>query len=272
MYKKLKTIIGVLIILFLLIGFHRLGWLGPVERGMTGILRLTTKPFYRIGLFFSDKKILKKEKKELFREIEDLKNELNDNKVDTVRLKLLEEENQEFRNQLFFFTSGDYNHIGAEVIGRTIDPLDTVIIIDKGQSHGIQKNMPVVVGKGILVGVIAEVHPQSSLVRLINDNESKIAASIVNIEKSIGLVEGGYGLGIQMNFIPQNEILNIGDTIITSGLTEGIPRGLVIGLVELIEKQPHEPFQTAVLNPTADLSHLNFVSIITGTFLAESKL
>lgn len=185
--------------------------------------------------------------------------------IDTAELVQLKEENEELRKQLSFFSKNSFEHVGAEVIGRTVDPLSTVVTINRGLTDGVVATNPVIVGDGVLVGTVIQAFDTISHVRLINDNQSKIGATLLNGERTIGLVEGGYDIGVQMNFIPQNEIVNPGDIVVTSGLTENMPRGLMIGKVEFIEKQPLQPFQQAILNPIADLSYVNTVSIIITT-------
>ncbi|MBT3538662.1 rod shape-determining protein MreC [Candidatus Parcubacteria bacterium] len=263
MTSKKKTFVAILVIIIFTIFLHSIGWLKPLENSFSSLLHLGSKPFSSFDTFLDSRKVGKLDKGILVNNLKELNKELENNLVDKTQLELLKNENEKLRNQLQFFSSGKYNHIGAEVIGRTVDPLGTTIIIDKGEADGIFQNNPVIIGKGILIGKIISIEKHSAIVRLINDNTSRVGAMVLNGDKSIGLVEGGYGLSVHMNFIPQNEIVAPGDTIVTSGLTEGIPRGLVIGAVEIIEKQPHEPFQQAVLNPTADLSHLSVISVIT---------
>jgi len=185
--------------------------------------------------------------------------------IDTAENKLYKEENEELRKQLDFFSKNDYKHVGAEVIGRTVDPLSTVITINRGKRDGIMPSNPVIVGNGVLVGSVIETFDSVSYVRLLTDNQSKVGATLLNESRTIGLVEGGYDIGVQMDFIPQNEVVSPGDIVVTSGLTENMPRGLMIGKVEFVEKQPLEPFQQAVLNPIADLSYITTVSVLITT-------
>lgn len=191
--------------------------------------------------------------------------------IETAENVLIKEENEELRKQLGFFSKNDLVHIGAEVIGRTVDPLSTVITINRGKKDGIIPTNPVIVGEGVLVGSVIETFDHISYVRLINDNQSRVGATVLNKDHTIGLVEGGYDIGVQMNFIPQNEVVSPGDIIVTSGLTENMPRGFTIGRVEFVEKQPLEPFQQAILEPLADLSYLTMVSVVitTSTYVTE---
>lgn len=177
------------------------------------------------------------------------------------KIRVLEDENAALRDQLNFLKDTK-RFVGANVIGRDLDPLGTTIIIDQGKNAGIEINRPVIVGKGLLIGKVARVDEKTAIVRLVSDFQSSVAATVANREKSLGVVEGGFGLAVRLNLIPQNELIKPGDAVITSGLEAAIPRGLMIGTVEVVEKKPQEPFQEAILNPAADLEALSVVSVI----------
>lgn len=184
------------------------------------------------------------------------------NLIDKSKLILLETDNNELRKQLNYYQKKPYKFVGADVIGKNIEPLASTLIINRGRKDGIQENQPVIVSEGILIGVITRVENDTAIVRLLDDNQSKIAASMISKDKSIGLIEGGYGISIKMTFVPQSEVVNVGDTVVTSGLQEKIPRGLLVGTVEAVEKEAFQPFQTAVLKPLAELDKINMVSVI----------
>lgn len=181
--------------------------------------------------------------------------------VESTRLTQLELENNELRTQLHFLKNTAH-HVGATVIGRALDPIGTSIIIDRGEADGITLNRPVIVSNGYFIGKIARVDKYTSVVRLMSDYQSKTAATVDNRDKSLGVVEGGFGLTVRLNLIPQNEVIRPGDVVITSGLEPDVPRGLAIGTVEVVEKKPQEPFQQAIIKPSADLHALTVVSII----------
>ncbi|MEK7643742.1 MAG: rod shape-determining protein MreC [Patescibacteria group bacterium] len=181
------------------------------------------------------------------------------------RVSLLEEENSSLRSSLGFFSSSTYRHVGADVIGRNIDPVDTAIIINSGRDAGIRINDPVVVGDGILIGKVGRVMETTAIVRLIDDTNSRVAAMVAGMNKSLGLVEGGYGVSVRLGFVPQNEIIKPGDMVVSSGLEPNMPRGLGIGIIEIVEKKPQEAFQQAILKTLADLRDIKVVSVIIDT-------
>ena len=65
-----------------------------------------------------------------------------------------------------------------------------------------------------------------------------------------------------MDFIPRNEVVLVGDMVVTSGLEETIPRGLLIGEVAVAQNEAYQPFQQAVLTPSTDLTKLFIVSVL----------
>ncbi|PIZ95696.1 MAG: rod shape-determining protein MreC [Candidatus Magasanikbacteria bacterium CG_4_10_14_0_2_um_filter_33_14] len=262
MVKKTKTatFVTIFVVVIFVLGLRYLHWINFIEKPVVAIVDWSLKPINNVKSFF-----IKREKNFTIDELNTIEDSKKENEVLKTQVQLLSEDNEELKKQLNFFVNKNFQHIGAKVLSRTVNPLGTTIVIDKGSKENIMIDNPVVVNEGILIGKIIKVEENRSVVRLINDNSSAIGATVLNIDRSIGLVEGGYGLGVRMNYIPQNEIVTPGDTVITSGLTEGLPKGLVIGKIELVDKQPHEPFQQAVITPATDLTYINFVSIIIGS-------
>jgi len=182
----------------------------------------------------------------------------------TAKNKLLEQENSELHDQLNFKSKNPYNLITAEIVAKNLDTTDQIIILDRGTNDGVKKDDPVIFGNGILVGKIIKTQEAISFARVLSDNQSKVAAGILNSDHSLGVVEGGFGLSIKMSFIPRNESIIIGDQIITSGLELEMPRGLVIGKVAAIENESYQPFQQAVITPAVDYEKINIVGILSG--------
>jgi rod shape-determining protein MreC len=81
-------------------------------------------------------------------------------------------------------------------------------------------------------------------------------------ERTTGVTEGDMGLTIKMQFVPQGENVKEGDIVISSGLEENIPHGLVIGKVIRVEKDSNEVWQSLVIESIVDLDELKIVSVI----------
>lgn len=249
--------------MILIIFFHYFGWLNFIERPIKALIipistrithwRVSSQDFF--NSYFSNKDELVESYNKCL-----VKNQ--DSEVADVKSKDLEQENNELRKQLGFFHRRNFTHVTANVVGLNTDNIEKMIIINAGEQDGLKNDQPVIVGDGVIVGTIAKVEKDISMVRLINDNQSKVAATLLNKDGSLGVVEGGYGLSIKMNFIPRNEVVLVGDKVITSGLEENVPRGLLIGEVSVAENEAYQPFQQAVLTPAVDLSKLFIVSVL----------
>lgn len=249
MRSKRKTFFSILVLIVLVIICHFFGLLNSMENLLRDIVSPGSNLLYGLSM-----KINAQDDKCF--------DELLKTKITETTLQLVKEENDELRAQSRFLQKQKWQTVGADVTGKNIDTLGNTLIINRGARDGIKENNPVIIHDGILVGKIARVEEKISVIRLINDNQSKFAATIINNDKSLGLIEGGYGISVQMNFIPQNESVNIGETIITSGLEDEVPRGLLVGIIETVEKEAYQPFQKAIVKPLADLNKINLVSVI----------
>lgn len=243
----------------LLIAAHSLGALSPVERAASRLLSPVQGAFFRFGLglrlAFSGSSVsageaqfLKEERARLYSEV--------------AKLNELEAEVRELRGLLNFKKRTEVKTAVANVIGeRTVTSART-LLIDRGSEDGVAKDYPVVNQDGIMVGKVFEVKEKSSLVLMLLDRRSRVAATIQNKDGTIGVVEGGYGLSSSMKFIPQNEVVEVGNIVITSGLEDTVPRGLLIGTVESIIKEVREPFQEATIKPLVEFEKLITVAVI----------
>ncbi len=260
--------VAIILVILSIISAHYLGWLLRVEDVLRLIINPGSEIVYNWGIDFDNEKQFISNPEKLY-EVYKLKEE-EILSLQTARSEniLLKDENYELRNQLNFFIQNKLRHIGADVIGKNIEPLTNTILINRGFEHGVRVGDPVVVGVGALIGRVTRIEQKSSVVRLLKDQRSGVAGTVLNKDRSIGIIEGGYGLSVRMNFIPQNEEIKNGDIIITSGLEDQVPRGLLIGNISAIEKELYQPFQKAVINPAVDLDRITVVSVITS--LGES--
>lgn len=259
---KFKKFILSLGAISLLIFFHYLGWLNPIESTARTVIKPIYSFFYSAHIKLNNRyKNLKNKSNQdyFYTKYYDLKLKNEELKIKNTNLKL---KNEELKKIVNFKENNKYNLISSKVIGRNNELVGQSLIIDIGSEDDVKVGQPAVIMDGILIGIVRQVYHNSSLIELLNDNNTKIAASIFNDKKSTGVVEGGYGLSIKMKLIPRNEIVIVGDKVITSGLESNIPRGLLIGEVEVTENEPYQPFQTAIISPTANLSNISLVSII----------
>lgn len=241
---------------------HYFGWLKPVESLAVGILSPVQNFFYASSQssnnFFSS--WIKR--RDLLAENEKLKAELARLAVDSARFKSLEEENEVLKKELNFVEANEYRFVAAKIITGVSDPLSRSVVINRGRKDGLDKGLAVISNEGIMVGKISEVQDDFAKVILLSDNKSRVAATIQNLDHTVGLVEGQYGLSFAMTNIPQNQEVKEGDLVVTSGLEGKIPKNLLLAKVESIKTVESEIFKTAILQPIIPLDSLSDVVVI----------
>lgn len=106
------------------------------------------------------------------------------------------------------------------------------------------------------------VHQNQSTVLLITDRQSVLASRIQNQQQSPGVIRGERGLALQMGFIPKNDTVKNGDTVVTSGTEPLIPPDILIGSVASSSSRAGDLFQQAIITPSAPLERLRVVAVI----------
>jgi len=177
------------------------------------------------------------------------------------RIKETEKENQSLRKELDLAPRRDFDLEASFIIAQDPQGLGSYFLIDKGESAGIKTGMAAIVSNGILIGRVAEAHSNTAKITLITDSSSAINAEAQS-SGAKGIVRGEYGLGLKMDMVSQAEILNEGETVLTSGLGGNIPHGLTIGKISQIGQSPDKLFQEASIAPATNISKLKIVFIV----------
>ena len=150
--------------------------------------------------------------------------------------------------------------IAAQVIGRDSSNRYKSVILNKGDSDGIQKDMGVITASGV-VGRVVKTTGATSVVLLVTDPNNAIAG-LIQRTRDEGIVEGTPQGRAKLKYIPMLSAVKEGDHVVTSGLVGGFPRGIAIGTITGIEREEGALFQTADLSPDVDVNHVEEVLII----------
>lgn len=254
-----KPFLIVILVFFLIMIFHYSGILFPVENLAIRVLSPVGSGFYNFG-----QKIQSFFKPEIsVADYENLLAERNQLIAEKAELLALQKENEELRASLDFYKEKAYDSLMANVLGR--DPnFSNYFILNKGSKDGVEINLPVVSPEGILVGKILKVEDRLSVMLIPTDTNFQTAAAILGETKNStsGLIHGEKGLGIKMEFIPQEEEISRGDIVVTSGLELNMLKGLVIGRVAEIKRESRDIFGEATISPLAVYENLDAVMIL----------
>ncbi len=191
------------------------------------------------------------------------------NTVDRLRLEqaaLLEDARQGQRLQALmnFQEKYIYKTLNAQVLGTSGTDQSRVVNIDKGKSAGLDHDMAVITPDGI-VGKLRDVFPRSAQVLLINDQTSG-AGVILETTRIRGILRGNAAGQPQIVGIMADSRIQPGEKILTAGGDEIFPRGLPVGVVEKVVRDPDQDgFIKIIVKPAAHLDRLDEVVIITST-------
>jgi rod shape-determining protein MreC len=228
-----------------------------------------------------------------FRDVEDLKNTYKENKQlkktlthyaqDTMRLNMLEAQNKHLQEILGFTerqkNADNYQYMVAEVVSVSPDPYSNTVNINLGSLDGIKENMAVMSVEG-LIGRVSRVSNFTSSVQLLVDMnaesggsaerqlEKGISATVLGKEdKVFGTIDyySNEEQGLVMTRIDQRSEMNLepGDVVVTSGLGQIFPKGLVIGVVSEKRVGDFGINYLATVKPKAtDFRHLREVLVV----------
>ena len=174
--------------------------------------------------------------------------ELTEQAAEAKRLRQL----LDFKQRLPFQT------LAAEVIAASPGESSKAIYIDKGSNAGLRTDLAVITPAGV-VGKILAVFPYSSQVLLITDPASG-AGCMLQRSRAQGILKGGPANLCAVQYVPNEENVEVEDAVITSGLDRIFPKGLPVGTV--IKTQPGDVYREVVVKPSAPLDHLEAVLVV----------
>ncbi|SPF47277.1 Cell shape-determining protein MreC (modular protein) [Syntrophobacter sp. SbD1] len=257
------TLVLVFISVFLYIfslNFRTPGQMDLLQRSVTETVNPPIRLFGRVissfEEFFQDYIWLRN----LRVENESLKNELTGLHDKLTSYQEAYVENQRLRRLLDFRTSTMSETIPAQVIVHDLTGWFQTIMVDKGFRDGVAPDMPVVNDEGV-IGRVLDVSDHHSRVLLITDQGSAVDA-IVQRNRVRGILRGKDANGCILKYIRGNLDIKEGDLVITSGKDGIFPKGLRLGVVHTIRRDPADLFQNIDVKPLCRLSALEEVLII----------
>ena len=189
--------------------------------------------------------------------------------IDRLRLEqasLLEDARQGERLQkiLDFQEKYIYKTLAAQAIGSSGSDQSRVFYIDKGSDFHIEPDMAVITGDGI-VGKVREVFPHTAQVLVINDQTSG-AGVILETTRIRGILRGNAAGQTQIVGILADQRIQPGEKVLTAGGDQIFPRGLPVGVVEKVLRDPdRDSFIDVMVKPAAHIERLDEVLVITST-------
>jgi len=201
-------------------------------------------------------------------ENEALRNENEHLRNENAVARELQRQNDELVALLQLRSGLEFQTEPVTVIARESQEARQLVIVDHGSDDGIEAGDVVVAAGGALVGRVAEVGPGFARVVLISDSTSTVVGQLLS-SGATGKVVGQLGGALIMQDVDSLAEVVGGEEVFTAGIELGgglrspYPKGLLIGRVVDVVRDPNEVVQTVFLEPAATLDRLEYLLVIT---------
>ncbi len=265
--KYLLLILSIICLVFMVITYGTNAFDGPFNAAVGYVVVPFEKGIGRLGEWlsnrseeFTDIKRLLAENEELREEIAKLTEEnaiLASDKYELNSLRSLFELSNQYDS---------YEKVGARIIAKDSGNWFSSFVIDKGTGDGLQLNMNVIAGGG-LVGNITAIGPNWARVTSIISDGNHVSAQMLSTGKTL-VVSGDLELYsskiIAFSMLEdEDDLVVTGDKIITSKISDKYLPGILIGYVQFIENDNNNLTKSGYITPAVDFDNLSEVLVIT---------
>jgi rod shape-determining protein MreC len=203
-------------------------------------------------------------RRELIKEIEDLRRENQEFKVHQQQADAIARENDQLRALIGWQQQQPWKYKLANVVLR--DPANwwRTIQIDLGKRDGLVENLPVLTADG-LVGRVSSVGYTRSQVVLIEDPRCRVSARVLNPTHDMGVISPGGPLEnslVDLSYLSGNATLKPGQQVVTSGEGGVFPAGIPIGRIADSSQAELGLYTEARVKLSANLGALDQVWIL----------
>ena len=157
---------------------------------------------------------------------------------------------------------GDTPVVHTRVLSGAVGNFGDRIELDKGSNSGIERNMPVVTGEG-LIGKVIEVSENRSVVSLVSSGTYRVGFSVVGTA-AIGIAQGSGGDGsLRGTNIDSRQAVTVGAITATSGLAGSpFPPNLPIGTITAVRTNEAALESTIDISMFANLNDLVYADVV----------
>ncbi len=217
---------------------------------------------YSIATNISDYFHLKGENEKLNEEVARLQNENNALKNTIIGL-------QENKPQDYIYSDLDKEFINGKVINVNKNKAHNYLTINKGTRDGVNADMGVISGNGI-VGIVSASNERFSIVIPVINTSLHISCKVKG-SNHIGSLswDGKDYRYANLEDLAKHIVVNAGDTIATSGYTTNFPEDMLVGVIEEVKTSPSDAYHKVRVRLATDFSSLSQVSIVKNNTIEE---
>lgn len=168
--------------------------------------------------------------------------------------KSLEAENNNLRSLMKVVSIPKSNYIATKLVTDVSGPYVRSALLGGGSEHGIKKDQAVINEYG-LIGRVVETGSTSARVLLINDINSRIPVMLESSRQKAILVGNNSELP-SLSYVVENELVQVGERLVTSGDGGVFPSGIAVGKVISVENG------VVRVQPFVDATNLEYVNVV----------
>ena len=192
-----------------------------------------------------------------------LRQELLLKNSDILLLGQFKQENARLRELLGSPLRQDEHKMVTQVISTGSDPYSDQVFIDKGSDNGVYQGQPVISDKGV-VGQVVAVAKVTSRVLLICDASHALPIQVLRNDIRVIAAGSGCADDLQLEHLPNNTDIRVGDVLVTSGLGGRFPEGYPVAVVSSVKVDNQRAYTVIQARPTAGLQRLRYLLLLWG--------
>lgn len=276
MRRKSKFILPAKYLLMLLTGFCVVAMLlcftlnisgGPLNTAAGYVFIPMQEGINKIGAWITDKADSLQQLSDVMAENEELKNQVDKltTELNTIKLEQYELDNL---RELYELDQKypSYEKVAANVIGKDSGNWFNTFTIDKGSNDGIEVDMNVMAGSG-LVGIVTDVGPNYAKITSIINDTSKVSGMVTTTSDNL-IVNGNLqsmneDMVIEFtNLNDKDDEVMVGDPVVTSYVSYEYQQGILIGYISTIKTDSNNLTKSGTITPVVDFEHIEEVLVI----------
>lgn len=264
--KYLLAVLSILCVVLIVVSFLDSTAVAPVKQASGFVITPIQKGINGFGSWlsgladnFEDAQTLRAENAELQARVDTLTEEnsqLVQDREELRRLRTLFELDAQY---------DEYEKVGARVIAKETGNWFNLFTIDKGTNDGVEPDMNVISGGG-LVGIVTEAGSNWATVRAVIDDNSNVSAMISTtsdqciVAGDLRLIDEGSLNLIQLT--DADNKVHVGDKVVTSYISEKFLPGILIGYISELNNDANNLTKSGYITPVVDFRHVQEVLVI----------
>lgn len=177
----------------------------------------------------------------------------------------LRKENLRLRRLIEYQQTSDPDYFDeiviADVVNSSVFRQKNYLTINKGENHGIEKQMAVISPQGV-IGVVEESSSHYATVIPIINTNFNLSAKIKRNDYFGSLSWNGQSYRVaQLDDIPTYVNAEVGDTIVTSGFSASFPAGKLVGVISHVNRDPNSAFLNIDIKLGSDFKKIQTVYV-----------